>query len=428
MKILPLLLSAFLLCACSTSANLQNTSPPSNKESLQTYADNAQGFSKARLKNIDVVMNKYIDANKLVGTLTLVARNGEVVHLSANGLRDRENALPMLEDTIFRIYSMTKPITAVAAMTLWEQGKFQMNDPIAKYLPELANLKVYVSGKGADMVLEDAKSPIRIIDLFMHTAGFSYGFTGSEVDNLYRNSPIGLGKAAPDTVLQELAKLPLNHQPGTKWHYGVNTDVIGFLIERITGMKLGEYMQQVIFDPLNMSDTGFWVKPENVGRFAEVYGPDDKGQTILNENEPLGDFMSDPAIHNAGGGLTSTIGDYYKFAQMLLNKGEYKGKRILGRKTVEYLTSNHLPASLIPFAGDAQGEGYGLAMSVTVDQNQSLFMSSTGNYGWGGAASTYFRVDPKENMIMISFAQFLPIGFHPYHDEFRNVVYQALVD
>lgn len=428
MKILSLLFSIFLVGACNATATPQSTPPPVDEASLQPYTKVAQGFSAARLKNIDVVMNKYIDANKLVGTLSLVARNGQIVHLSANGLRDKENALPMTEDTIFRIYSMTKPITAVAAMTLWEQGKFQMNDPISKYLPELANLKVYVSGAGENMVLEDAKSPIRVIDLFMHTAGFSYGFTGSEVDNLYRNSPIGLGKASPETVLQELAKLPLNHQPGTKWHYGVNTDVVGFMVERITGMKLGVYMQQVVFDPLDMKDTGFSVAPQNVVRFAEVYGPNDKGQTVLNADEPLGDFLSDPAIHNGGGGLTSTIGDYYKFAQMLLNKGEYKGQRILGRKTVEYLTSNHLPPALIPFAADATGEGYGLAMSVTVDKDQVLFMSSNGNYGWGGAASTYFRIDPKENMIMMSFAQFLPMGFHPYHNEFRNVVYQALVD
>ena len=428
MKILPVLFSVFLICACNATATSQNTPPPVDEASLQPYTKTAQGFSQARLKNIDEVMNKYIDANKLVGTLSLVARNGEIVHLSANGLRDKENALPMTEDTIFRIYSMTKPITAAAAMTLWEQGKFQMNDPITKYLPELANLKVYVSGAGEDMVLEDAKSPIRVIDLFMHTAGFSYGFTGSEVDNLYRNSPVGLGKASPETVIQELAKLPLNHQPGTAWHYGVNTDVIGFMVERITGMKLGEYMQQVIFDPLQMNDTGFFVAPRNVSKFSEVYSPNEKGQTVLNVNEPLGDYLSDPAIHNGGGGLTSTINDYYKFAQMLLNKGEYKGKRILGRKTVEYLTTNHLPPELIPFSSDSPGEGYGLAMSVTVDQNQVLFMSSNGNYGWGGAASTYFRVDPKENMIMISFAQFLPMGFHPYHNEFRNVVYQALVD
>lgn len=430
MKILTVLATTIIAMSCMATAN---TPPPQDKDSLQaftTYTSNntVQGFSTSRLSQIDTMMNRYISSNKLVGTLSLVSRNGEIVHLSANGLRDKEQNLAMTEDTIFRIYSMTKPITAVAAMTLWEQGKFHMNDPITKYLPELANLKVYVSGKGDDMVLEDAKYPIRVIDLFMHTAGFSYGFSASEVDNMYRNSAIGLGKATPETVLSELAKLPLAHQPGTKWHYGVNTDVIGFMVERITGKKLGDYMQETIFGPLKMNDTAFYVATKNIPRFAQVYGPNEKGETIANNNEPLGDFLSDPAIHNGGGGLTSTIRDYHKFAQMLLNKGEYKGVRILGRKTVEYLSSNHLPPALIPFEGSAPGEGYGLAMSVTVDQNQSLFMSSTGNYGWGGAASTYFRIDPKENMVMIAFAQFLPIGFHPYHDDFRNIVYQALVD
>lgn len=432
MKILTLLFTSFLTMSCVAAIGNQQTPPPIVDDALQPYTsssnDIVQGMSISRLEQVDKVMTRYINAKKLVGTLSLVSRNGEIVHFAAHGQRDREAGLAMTKDTIFRIYSMTKPITAVAAMTLWEQGKFHMNDPITKYLPELANLKVYVSGKGEDMVLEDAKHPIRIIDLFMHTAGFSYGFTGSEVDKLYRNSPIGLGKASPDTVLHELAKLPLNHQPGTQWHYGVNTDVIGFMIERITGKKLGDYMQEVIFEPLEMNDTGFFVAAEKLARFAQVYGPNDKGETIANNNEPLGDFESDPSIHNAGGGLTSTISDYHKFTQMLLNKGTYKGRRILGRKTVEYLTSNHLPPKLVPFEDSAPGEGYALAMSVTVDQNKSLFMGSTGDYGWGGAASTYFRIDPEENMVIIAFAQFLPIGFHPYHDDFRNVVYQAIVD
>lgn len=409
------------ISACSATAT-------SSSPALVSSKDEVQGLSLTRLSRIDTVMNDYINKQKLAGTVTLVARNGEIAHLAAHGNKDREASAAMTTDTIFRIYSMTKPITAVAAMTLWEQGKFHMNDPIEKYLPELSNLKVYVSGSGDEMVLEDAKFPIRIIDLFMHTAGFSYGFTGSEVDKLYRASAIGLGQATPDTVLTELAKLPLNHQPGTQWNYGVNTDVIGFLIEKLTGMKLGEYMQQVIFDPLDMTDTGFHVQPENLDRFAQIYGPNDKGQTVVVEQEPLGDYLSDPAIHNGGGGLTSTINDYYKFAQMMLNGGEYNGARILGRKTVEYLSTNHLPENLVPYAADATGEGYGLAMSVTVDENQVKFMSSTGDYGWGGAASTYFRVDPKENLIMISMTQFLPIGFHAYHDDFRNLVYQSLID
>lgn len=278
------------------------------------------------------------------------------------------------------------------------------------------------------MVLEEAKYPIRIIDLFTHTAGFSYGFSNSEVDKMYQALfAKGMPESSSDS-LKMIASLPLNHQPGTAWNYGVNTDVIGFLVERLSGKKLGDYMQEKIFGPLNMTDTAFSVAHENLDRFAEVYTVGKQGQTIVMENEPLGDFLSDPAVHNAGGGLTSTMGDYYIFAQMLLNGGHYNGVQILGRKTVEYMRSNHLPENLIPFNAQSTGEGYGLAVSVMVDPGQSRFMSSTGNFGWSGAASTFMRIDPKENMIMISMAQFIPVGFHAYHHDFRNIVYQSLVD
>ena len=430
MKLFTFLTLVLFLSACNAThpitANKAATPPP--PEVGMTSPDLKQGFSLSRLKRINTVMAKYVEEKKLAGTLTLVARNGEIVHLAAEGNRDRETQTAMTEDTIFRIYSMSKPITAVAAMTLWEQGMFHMNDPIEKYLPELVNLKVYVSGSGDSMVLEDAKTKIRIIDLFMHTAGFSYGFTDSEVDKMYRELFANSAKSSSNRMLIELAKLPLNHQPGTQWHYGVNIDIIGFLVERLSGKKLGEYMQETIFTPLQMQDTGFFVAPSKVSRFAQIYGLGDKGQTVIVEKEPLGDFLSDPLLHYAGAGLTSTIGDYYKFAQMLLNSGEYKGQRILGRKTVEYLTTNHLPSNLVPYSGDASGKGYALSMSVTVDENQVQFMSSNGTYGWGGAASTFFRIDPSENMIMISMTQFLPIGFHAYHNDFRNLVYQALVD
>jgi CubicO group peptidase (beta-lactamase class C family) len=414
-----------ILSACSVSVNEHHLPYDANTKQV---ANKNQGFSKGRLQNIDTAMQRYIDQGKLAGISTMVARNGEIVHDSTLGMQDRAAGLELQKDTIFRIYSMTKPVTAVAALQLWEQGKFHMNDPIAWYLPELANLKVYVSGSGDDMVLEDANAPIRIIDLFMHTAGFSYGFTGSEVDNLYRASPMTQGKVKAEDVMSELAKLPLNHQPGTQWHYGVNTDVIGALVERLSGMKLGEYMQKNIFVPLRMTDTGFSVAPDKAHRLAQIYSSDKNGNTVPMENEPLGDFLSDPEVHNGGGGLVSTMNDYLTFAQMLLNGGEINGVRILGRKTVEYMTSNHLPADLVPYAANSLGEGYGLAVSVTVDEGQSRFLSSEGNFGWGGAASTYFRVDPKENLIIIGMAQFVPIGTHRYHDDLRNLVYQALID
>lgn len=419
MKALYSVLFILVLSACQvTQVDASRTNPSVNKN----------GFSQQRLDRISPVMQRYIDSKKLSGILTMVARNGEIVHLETQGMHDREAGIPLNDDAIFRIYSMTKPITATAALMLWEQGKFHMEDPIAYYLPEFKDLKVYVSGSGEEMVVEDMQAPIRVIDLFLHTAGFSYGFTNSEVDKAYRKTMSSAANMSRDELINAVAKLPLNHQPGTQWNYGISTDVLGFLVERLSGKKLGEFMQENIFGPLAMQDTGFFVAAEKADRLVQIYTANQTGQTIVMENEPLGDFLSDPVIHNGGGGLVSTAHDYLKFAQMLLNGGEYNGKRILGRKTVEFMTINHLPSNLIPFNQESTGEGYALAMSVTVDPGKSRFLSSTGNYGWGGMASTFFRVDPVENMVMISMAQFVPMGFHRYHNDFRNLVYQALVD
>lgn len=395
---------------------------------IEEVSPETVGLSSERLERIAPAMQSYIDSGKLAGMSTLIARNGRIAHFEVQGQRNLEQQLPMEKDTIFRIYSMTKPITAVAALTLWEQGKFHMADPIAWYLPELASLKVYVSGSGENMLLEDTEQPIRIIDLFLHTAGFSYGFTGSEVDKLYRENVPLMGSMTSDDVLKRLATLPLSHQPGTAWQYGVNIDVLGFLVERLSGKKLGEYMQEVIFEPLEMHDTAFYVPADKMDRFAEVYTPDQTGKTVWMENEPLGDYSVDPVSQNGGGGLVSTMSDYLRFAQMLLNGGELEGNRILGPKTVEYMRTNHLPKALIPYESAAPGQGYGLGVSVTVDTEQTPFMASEGNYGWGGMASTYMRIDPVENLIILGMAQFVPIGFHRYHDDLRNLTYQAVIE
>ncbi|ABG42108.1 beta-lactamase [Paraglaciecola sp. T6c] len=395
---------------------------------IRTTNPEKVGMSEARLERIEPVMQAFVDEQKLAGTLTLVARKGKVVHLEGVGFRDREAKTPMTEDTIFRIYSMTKPITAVAALTLWEQGKFQMNDPISKYLPELANLKVFAGMDGENMILEDTNKVMTIKQLFTHSAGFSYGFSQSPVDKLYQQSALFSGETKREDLLKEVAKLPLNHQPGTKWNYSIGTDIIGVLVERLSGQTLGEYFEQHIFKPLKMSDTGFYVPKSKQDRLAQIYVINQQGQTVPMENEPLGDYLSAPEIESGGGGLVSTIADYYTFAQMLLNGGEYKEKRILGRKTVEYMRTNHLPASLIPFEPSSTGEGYGLAMSVTVDEQGANTMGSKGDYGWAGAASTYFRIDPKEQMIVIAMTQLMPSSFFSYNKDFKNMAYQALVD
>jgi CubicO group peptidase (beta-lactamase class C family) len=413
-----------IFCVFSVTACQVSVVDAKNK----TVTPQELGFSDARLQRIAPVMQAYIDQGKLAGTLIMVARNGQIAYINAQGMMDKEAKKPMREDTIFRIYSMTKPITAVAAMTLWEQGKFHMNDPISKYLPEFEKMKVYVSGAGEEMIVEDANQPIRVIDLFTHTAGFSYGFTGSEVDNLYRKLLQKPDELKRSNILSKVADLPLSHQPGTAWQYGVSTDILGFLVEKISGKKLGDYLQETVFGPLEMQDTGFFVPADKVDRFAQIYTANKQGQTVVMKNEPLGDFLSDPDIHNAGGGMVSTLHDYFTFAQMLLNGGEINGTRILGRKTVEYLTSNHLPENLIPFEAKSPGEGFAMAMSVTVDPNMSLFMNSKGTYGWAGLASTHFRIDPEEKLIVIAMAQFMPTAFHRYNEDLRNLVCQALND
>lgn len=395
---------------------------------IRTTNPKRVGMSQARLERIEPAMQAFVDQQKLAGTLTLVARKGKVVHLEGVGYRDREAKTPMSEDTIFRIYSMTKPITAVAALTLWEQGKFQMNDPVSKYLPELANLKVYAGMDGENMVLEDTNKVMTIKQLFTHTAGFSYGFTQSPVDKLYQQSALFSGKTKREDLLKEVAKLPLNHQPGTKWNYSIGTDIIGILVERLSGQTLGEYFEEHIFEPLEMDDTGFYVPKDKQDRLAQIYVINQQGQTVPMENEPLGDYLSAPEIESGGGGLVSTIEDYYTFTQMLLNGGEYEGERILGRKTVEYMRTNHLPSNLIPFEPSSTGEGYGLAMSVTVDEQGANTMGSKGDYGWAGAASTYFRIDPKEQMIVISMTQLMPSSYFSYNKDFKNMAYQALID
>ena len=412
------------LLACVTSTLLAHSA----FADIRTTNPKRVGMSEARLERIEPAMQAFVDEQKLAGTLTLVARKGKVVHLEGVGFRDREAKTPMTEDTIFRIYSMTKPITAVAALTLWEQGKFQMDDPVSKYLPELANLKVFAGMDGENMVLEDTNKVMTIKQLFTHSAGFSYGFSQSPVDKLYQQSALFSGETKREDLLKEVAKLPLNHQPGTKWNYSIGTDIIGVLVERLSGQTLGEYFEQHIFKPLKMTDTGFYVPKSKQDRLAQIYVINQQGQTVPMENEPLGDYLSAPEIESGGGGLVSTIEDYYTFTQMLLNGGEYKGERILGRKTVEYMRTNHLPADLIPFEPSSTGEGYGLAMSVTVDEQGANTMGSKGDYGWAGAASTYFRIDPEEQMIVIAMTQLMPSSFFSYNKDFKNMAYQALVD
>lgn len=301
MKLILITIFFCTLVACQSSSTKQVKTAPIPEQF---------GFSSQRLERIGPALEKYIKDGKLAGITTLIARNKKIVHLNVQGKQNITSGTDLNEESIFRIYSMTKPITTVAALTLWEQGKFHMFDPISKYLPEFNHMQVYVSGSGDTVVTENAKKPIRIIDLFTHTSGLSYGFSNSEVDKLYQKVLAKSDASNTTEFMTILAKLPLNHQPGTAWNYGFSTDVIGALVEKLTGKKLGDYMQEHIFTPLNMHDTGFHVPANKAHRFSEVYSANKQGKTVVMNNEPLGDFLSAPKIHN-GGGLTSTTGDYY---------------------------------------------------------------------------------------------------------------------
>ena len=305
------------------------------------------GFSGERLERINATMQRYVDEKKLAGVITLVARRGAVVHLGKCGMADIEAAKPMQLDTIFRIYSMTKPITSTAVLMLMEEGRLRLADPIAQYIPGFKDVKVLDNAPGSGVRQVSADRPITIRDLLTHTAGLSYGFDDVYIDELYRKHIWGPKEANPDPTLAdwigELAKLPLASQPGTRFRYSVATDVLGYLVQVISGMPFEAFLKQRIFEPLGMVDTDFWVPPEKVERFAANYGPDPEAGLKVIDPPATSHYTRPSKAPSGGGGLVSTTGDYLRFAQMLLNKGEVDGVRLLGRKTVELMTANHLP-------------------------------------------------------------------------------------
>ena len=396
---------------------------------MRTSAPEEFGFSPDRLKRIGTVMQRYVDQKTLAGIVTLVARRGSVVHFEKFGVQDIKANKPMELDTIFRIYSMTKPITSVALMMLYEHGLFHLNDPVSKFIPEFKKVKVWVDeGQLADLARE-----ITVHDLLTHTAGLSYG--GYEepltpVDELYDQADLFNSDIMLQEMVRRIADLPLVYQPGQAWWYSVATDVVGYLVEVISGMSLDDFFEERIFKPLGMEDTAFSVPPEKINRLATLYGKTEKGALEVIGTDAGGEYLY-VRLYSGGSGLVSTTADYLRFAQLVLNKGELDGVRLLGRKTMELMTINHLPSALLPMTmGEEQmpGFGFGLGFSVMMDITQSGMMGSVGLHGWGGGANTHFWVDPQEQLIGILMLQYLPTGTYPVTNDFRTLVYQALVD
>jgi len=370
------------------------------------------GLSSDRLNRINAFMQGYVDQEKYAGLITMVARRGKVAHLECFGMMDREAKKVMEPDTIFRIYSMTKPITSVAIMMLYEEGRFQLNDPVSKFIPEFKDLKVFVKQGESGTELADLERQMTMKHLLTHTSGLTYGFnSASPVDLMYRKAGVLDHNGTLEDMVQKLAKLPLLHQPGSAWHYGVSTDVLAYLVEVISGMSFDAFLEERIFKPLGMVDTGFHVPEEKIDRFAAVYGPADGGGLNVIDAPATSRFSKPASFFSGGGGLVSTTADYTRFAQMLLNKGELDGNRLLGRKTIEFMTMNHLPEGLHPFESEAAG--FGLGFSVQTDVAKSGILSSKGSFGWGGAADTSFWVDPEEEIIGLIMPQFMPSSYYP---------------
>ena len=413
-----------------------------------TTSPEAVGMSSARLERIAPVMESYVTERGVVGISTMISRRGEIVHAEQFGFQDKEAGIPLAPDTIFRIYSMTKPIVSTALMLLHEAGRFQLEHPVAQYLPAFGATKVLAD----DGTLVDQARPMQIRDLLSHSSGLTYDFMADNpVAQMYRDARIMNDATRPlDALIDELATIPLAFQPGSRWHYSVGIDVAARLIEVLSGQNLGDFLRDRLFDPLGMDDTGFGVADDQLGRVSAMYGlPDLVGENysaidlveaaLVGFNERIDVSAtyptSTPNVFQRGGlGLFSTAADYMKFAQMLANGGRVggmdRGERVIGRKTVELMHTNHLPTELLPhelLGLPVPGMGFGLGSRVMLDVAETAGPGSVGEYGWAGAAKTYYWVDPAEELVGLFMSQYMTGTLLPDRD-LRTLAYQAIDD
>ncbi|HEY3371425.1 MAG TPA: serine hydrolase domain-containing protein [Prolixibacteraceae bacterium] len=394
---------------------------------LATAEPEKMGLSSDRLHEVDILMQRYVDENKLSGMIAMVARHGKVVSFQKYGLMDKGK--PMQLDAIFRIASMTKPITSVAIMMLYDEGYFQLDDPVSKYIPEFKDLKVFSSQDKNGINLVKPSRPMTIRQLLMHTSGLTSGGENTPVDSIY--SAANLSEGTLKDMIQKLAKIPLLFQPGDRWQYSRSSDVLAYLVEVVSGKPFNEFIQERIFKPLKMEDTGYSVSKEKLNRVSSVYSLAGSSGIKVLTNPEINNVSAPVTFFSGNGGLFSTSTDYMIFCQMLLNKGEYKGVRLLKSKTVDLMTANHLSKELMPnddfFGPLLKGMGYGLGFAVLKENNQSDFVGSAGSYWWAGTANTYFYIDPKEDLILIFMTQFVPNFYYPICKEFRNLVYESII-
>lgn len=397
------------------------------------------GFSSDRLERLHALMQQVVDDKQIAGIVTILARHGKVVDYRTYGYRDVASGAPMTKDVIFRDFSMTKPVTGAAMMILYEQGKWLPSDPISKFIPEFAHLKVYKGvGANGEMVLAEPDHPPTMGELMTHTAGFTYGFFGdTPVDKMYRDRQV-FGSKNLQEMIDKLSKIPLLYQPGKGWTYSVSMDIQGYIIEKLSGEPLPKFYRDHIFAPLEMIDAGFYVPQEKRQRFTTLYQTGPNGGIVAAQRGPGGsqsDYAVEPTMPSGGGGMVSTAEDYYRFARMLAQGGELDGKRILAPGTVKLMTSNHLSAGLLTggFGIGMQqmrpGLGYGYDCAVAFDPPEANLSDGKGTFFWDGAAGTWFWVDPTNDVVFIGMIQRM-LGPQSPNLEYlsRSLVYQALLD
>ncbi len=395
------------------------------------------GLSSDRLARVSEWMRTQIEAKRAAGMVTLVSRRGRTAFLDVAGQADIGRDKPMTADTIFRIYSMTKPLTSVAIMMLYEEGRFQLDDPVSRFVPAFAGQRVFVGGSRGKMDTVPAARDITFRDLLTHTSGLTYGFMeATPVDGYYRANKIDF--QTQDTTLKDLvekaARAPLLAHPGTRWNYSIATDVLGYLVEVISGVPFQTFLKKRVIDPLGLVDTDFHVPEAKHGRLASNYAPDGKGGLQEIDDPTKSRYLAPRNVNSGGGGLVSTAADYARFCQFMLNKGALGGTRLLGRKTVELMTSNHLKGDMADM-GTArfsettyEGIGFGLGFSVMIDPAKAQILGTPGEYAWGGAASTAFWCDPAEDMFVVFLTQLMPSSTYPFRRELRVLTYQSIVE
>lgn len=404
---------------------------------MATESPEAVGLSSSRLQYLDrYLQQRYLDTRRLPCALTLIERRGQLAHLSLQGHMDVERARPLQQDTIFRIYSMTKPLTSVALMMLVEEGLISLDDPVHRYIPQWRNLGVYEAGFIGTFRTRPTAAPMRIIDLLRHTSGLTYGLQQrTNVDAAYRKFGYGdpAGAGTLEAMIEGLAKIPLEASPGEVWNYSVSTDVLGYLMGKVSGLPFEEFLRQRILAPLGMVDTDFHVPSAKASRFAACYAATPDGRMKLQDDPQTSPYLRPPSFISGGGGLVSTAADYLRFCRMLLNGGALEGTRLLSPKTIELMTVNHLPGgkeltdmSVALFSeASYAGVGFGLGFAVTTSPARSLVPGSAGDFSWGGMASTYFWIDPREQLIVIFMTQLMPSTIYNIRRELRTLVYSA---